>query len=102
MYRLNYLPVAKQDIEENLLYIADKLKAPKAARDLLTALEKAGLLLQKFPYSNKIYRTIRPLCEEYRLLRVNNYAVLYIVREQDKVVEIRRVVYAKMDLSKLN
>ena len=78
MYRLSYLPVAKQDIEENVLYIADKLKAPKAAHDLLIALEKACLRLQKFPYYNKVYRTIRPLCEEYRLLRVNNYAVLYI------------------------
>lgn len=37
--------------------------------------------------------------DEYRLLPVNNYLVLYVVI--DNVVEIRRIVYAKMDLEKL-
>ncbi len=101
MYEITYLPIAKQDITEILLYISDQLKAPKAAMDLLDAFEHSISLLQEFPYAHKIYRLVKPLEEEYRLLPVKNYAVLYVVREQEKFVEIHRVLYAKMDLTQL-
>ncbi|KUG02817.1 hypothetical protein ASZ90_019811 [hydrocarbon metagenome] len=35
------------------------------------------------------------------MLLVKNYAVFYIVRAQEEVVEIHRVIYARMDLTKL-
>ncbi|MDD2498471.1 MAG: type II toxin-antitoxin system RelE/ParE family toxin [Desulfitobacteriaceae bacterium] len=99
MYEIAYLPIAKQDIAEIIMYISDQLKAPKAAIELLDAFDHSILLLQEFLYTHKIHRLIKPLEEEYRLLPVKNYAVFYVVREQDKIVEIHRVVYAKMDLS---
>lgn len=101
MYEIIYLPIAKQDIAEIIMYISNQLKAPKAAIELLDAFDHSIFLLQEFPYAHKIYRLIKPLEEEYRLLPVKNYAVFYIVREQDKIVEIHRVVYAKMDLNQI-
>jgi addiction module RelE/StbE family toxin len=101
MYELTYLPIAKQDISEIIMYISDQLKAPKAAMDFLDALEHSILLLQEFPYAHKIHRLLKPLKEEYRLLPVKNYAVFYLVHEQDKIVEIHRVLYAKMDLNRI-
>jgi len=100
MYEIIYLPVAKQDITGIILYISDQLNAPKAAMDLLDALEHSISLLRDFPYTHKIYRPIKPLVEDYRMLIVKNYAVFYVIREEKKIVEVHRVMYAKMDLTK--
>lgn len=100
-YKLSYLPVAKQDLQETIIYIAAELHAPKAAADLLDALEQGLTRLCDFPYSCQVYLPVKPLEREYRMLTVNNYAVFYVVDEEQKTVEIRRVVYGKMDLNKL-
>ncbi|MBZ4647059.1 MAG: toxin ParE1/3/4 [Petroclostridium sp.] len=99
MYELRYLPSARKDIYEIVFYIAEHLKTPKAAMDLVDALDKSIKRLQQFLYSCKVYQTSMVLEEEYRLLPVKNYAVFYVVKEQ--VVEIHRVVYAKMDITKV-
>ena len=101
MYEIVYLPIAKQDIIDIILYISDQLNAPKAAMDLLDAFDHSISLLSEFPYAHKIYRPLRALEVEYRMLPVKNYAVFYTIREQKKVVEIHRVIYARMDLTKL-
>jgi len=101
MYEIVYLPIAKQDITDIILYISDQLNTPKAAMDLLDAFDHSISMLSEFPYTHKIYRPLRALAEEYRMLPVKNYAVFYTVREQEKVVEIQRVIYARMDLTKL-
>lgn len=99
MYEIKYLPLARKDLSDITAYIADHLKAPKAALDLLNALDESISRLEQFPYSCKVYQPIRELENEYRLLPVKNYAIFYVVKE--KVVEIHRVVYAKMDLTKI-
>lgn len=52
-----------------------------------------------FPYSCRVYQPVKPLEQEYRIMSVKNYAVSYTVDEQNKLVEITRVFYAKRDLS---
>lgn len=99
MYEISYLPLARKDLMDIATYIADQLNAPKAAMDLLNTLDKSISRLKQFPFSCKVYQPIKDLQSEYRLLPVNNYAVLYIVTGQ--VVEIHRIIYAKMDLSKM-
>jgi len=99
MYEIRYLPLARKDLLDISNYIADNLKAPKAAIHLLDALDKAIPRLENFPYLCSSYHPIQSLEDEYRLLPVNNYAVLYVVTEN--MVEIRRIVYAKMDLTKI-
>lgn len=101
MYEITYLPIAKQDLIEIISYISEHLHANKAALDLLDAFDHTISLLQEFPYAHKVYRPVKPLEEEYRLLAVKNYAVFYIVREAGKQVEIQRVIYARMDLSRI-
>ena len=98
MYEIRYLPLARKDLTDITTYIADHLKAPKAAMDLLNALDESISRLEQFPYSCKVYQPIRELENEYRLLPVKNYTVFYLVKE--KVVEIHRVLYAKRDLKK--
>ncbi len=98
MYEIRYLPLARKDLTDIVTYIADHLNAAKAAMDLIDALDESISRLEQFPYSCKVYQTLKVLEGEYRILPVKNYAVFYVVKEQ--VVEIHRVVYAKMDLRK--
>lgn len=100
MYKLSYLPLANRDIADAVNYIADELLAPKAALDLLDALDKSISRLKDFPYSCRVYQSVKPLEQEYRIILVKNYAVFYTVDEQKNLVEITRVIYAKRDLDK--
>ncbi len=100
MYKLKYLPLAQRDLRDIISYIADKLKAPKAAMDLVDALDNSIYRLQQFPYSCKVYRPIEPIEAEYRMLPVKNHLVFYVVTEHE--VEIHRIIYSKMDIKNLN
>lgn len=100
MYKLSYLPLANRDIADAVNYIAEMLAAPKAAFDLLNALDESISRLKDFPYSCRVYQPVKPLEREYRIMAVKNYAAFYTVNEQEKLVEIYRVIYAKRDLEK--
>ncbi|PAV27808.1 plasmid stabilization protein [Virgibacillus profundi] len=98
-YRLKYLPLALDDLRDITNYITETLKAPKAAMDLLDTLDESISRLEQFPYSCKVFHPIKSTDNEYRLLPVKNYAVFYVVNGE--VVEIHRVLYAKMDITKV-
>lgn len=99
MYELKYLPIALKDLEDIAEYITHTFKTPDSAINFLNSIEKSILQIQQFPYSNRIYQPIRILENEYRLLPVKNYVVLYIVKE--KQVEIHRIIYAKRDITNI-
>ncbi|MDI6812751.1 MAG: type II toxin-antitoxin system RelE/ParE family toxin [Desulfitobacteriaceae bacterium] len=99
MYKLKYLPLAQKDLRNITNYIADNLKAPKAAMDLVDAFEQSIHRLQQFPYSCQLYQSIQPLEAEYRMLNVKQYLVFYVVTAHE--VEIHRIIYAKMDITNL-
>ena len=84
-----------------MIYITDQLKAPEAAINLLDELENSIARLSDFPYAYALYRPIRHMETEYRFIPVKNYTVFYSVKEPEKVVEIHRILYAKMDLNRL-
>lgn len=46
-YRLSYLPLFYDDLDEKVTYIAEKLKNPKAANDLLDKVESA--IMERLP-----------------------------------------------------
>ncbi|SHK20558.1 type II toxin-antitoxin system RelE/ParE family toxin [Paramaledivibacter caminithermalis] len=98
-YEIRYLPFANKDLSNIVSYIADELKAPKAAMDLIDAFDTSISRFAQFPYSCRVFQLEKSLENEYRILPVKNYLVLYVVKEQ--IVEIHRVIYAKMDLSKV-
>lgn len=81
------------------MYIIDNLKSPKAAMDFINTLDKSILRLKQYPYSCKLYQPQESLETEYRFLPVKNYLVFFVVTEN--IVEIHRIVYAKMNLEKI-
>ena len=101
MYRLEYLPIARQDMIEIVRYIGKELQNQMAADQLATELIEAGDSILGFPYANPAYMPIRPLKHEYRKLLVQNYFMFYWVDEEKRLITVARVVYAKRDYEHL-
>jgi toxin ParE1/3/4 len=80
-YEISYLPLAKKDLTDIVLYISDILKSPKAALDLLNSLEESILRLEQFPFSCKVYQPLFTLENEYRLLPVKNYQFSILIKK---------------------
>ncbi|GHU49614.1 translation repressor RelE [Spirochaetia bacterium] len=99
MYEIKYLPTIQKDLEFISDYISLTLSAPQAALDFLDTLEKAILNLKDYPFAHRLYRPIKPINTEYRVMTVKNYLVFYTVLEE--TIEIHRVIYKRRDLSQL-
>ena len=99
MYKLEFLPIAKDDMIEAVQYIANELKSPIAAQNLADDFINAAERLCEFPYANNVYSPIKPLDNEYRRTIVNNHLMFYTVSEETKTVTIMRIIYAKRDIN---
>ena len=98
-YRLRYLPLFWDDLNDAVTYIADVLKAPLAAEHLLDEVEAGILSYLDHPTIAPIYKTTRQRPLPYYWVDVGNYMVFYVVI--DDVMEVRRFVYGARDLTRM-
>lgn len=99
-YRLRYLPLYYEDLDEKITYIAEKLKNPKAASDLLDKVEKA--ILDRLPVAESFepYHSIRERKYAYYRIYVDNFTIYYVViddKENAPTMEVRRFLYNRQD-----
>jgi len=99
MLDIVYLPSFQQDLDAIIDYITYTLEAPRAASNLLDELENSINDLRMFPLAHRVYRPIKPITAEYRVLTIKNYLVFYVALE--KTIEIHRIIYKKRNLSQL-
>lgn len=97
MYSIRYVPIALDDLEQMLDYIGGYLKNPDAAKDMLDHIDRAILHLREYPYSHPLYMMPLRQGTEFRCVPVKNYLVLYTVIEPQHIVEVRRMLYGKID-----
>ena len=95
-YRLSYLPLFYDDLNEKVTYIAEKLKNPKAANDLLDKVESA--IMERLPVAESFepYYSVRERRYSYYRIYVDNYIIYYVVIDDDPhdlVMEVRRFLY---------
>ncbi len=95
MYKVVYLPTARRQLEEAVVYIAEELCAPDAAASLLDAIDEAVKSLTEMPYRYAIYPTLYAVKREVRFVPVKNYNIHYVVNEENKTVEIWRVLHQR-------
>ncbi len=100
-YKLEFLPIAKKDMTDIVLYISKDLQNPDAADRLAIEFIETAETLLTFPYTVPAYQPIRPLKHEYRKIAVQNYLMFFWINEKDKTVTIARVIYAKKDYNRL-
>jgi toxin ParE1/3/4 len=88
-YRVEYLPVAEQDLLEIVDYIARD--RPQAARAFVDRLDRAVTRLETFPRSAKRPKDERLRRLGDRVLVVEEFLVFYAIT--DRTVQIRRVIH---------
>ena len=87
---------AAEDLDEKVTYIAEKLKNPKAAIDLLDKVESA--IMERLPLaeSSEPYHSVRERRYSYYRIYVDNYIIYYVVIDDDPndlIMEVRRFLY---------
>ena len=91
----------RKDMIEIVRYISRELQNPDAADRLAVELVNAAESVLTFPYAAPAYQPIRSLKHEYRKILVQNYLMFYWVDEEERLVTVARVVYAKRDYGRL-
>lgn len=93
-YEAVYLPAANRDI----LKINEALISfPGKAKRLFQEIEKKVIMLEDLPYMWPEYHA-KP---EYRRMVLEDHLLFYVVDENERKIKIYRVLYGKMDISKL-
>ena len=103
-YKLRYLPLFYEDLEEKVVYIAEKLHNEKAANDLIDAVEKAILERQSVAEAFEPYHSLNERRYPYYRIYVKNFTIYYVVIDdegEDKVMEVRRFLYNGQNREKL-
>ena len=102
-YVLEFLPLFYDDLEGIVDYITIKLKNPDAADDLVEAVFAA--IDERLPIAESFepYQSSLEFRYTYYRIYVKNYIVFYVVRDDDpneKVMEVRRILYNKQNYTK--
>ena len=96
-FEIKIFPTAMQDLEDIVNYL-NTLSSEAAIKDydkIVNEIES----LSVFPERNPKPRDLLLAAKGYRYLIVENYLVFYVVSAN--VVQIRRILYAKRDYSRL-
>lgn len=98
-YTLRYLHSFFYDLSNAESYISTVLCNPQAAERLVNDTEKAIMNRLNFPESFEPYDSGGEFEQNYYRIPVHNYSVYYVVI--DDVMEVRRFLYSKRNLSEL-
>lgn len=99
-YILRYLPLFYEELEEKVIYIAEILKNPQAANDLLDLVESS--ILKRLPYAEAFepYHSLKKRKYPYYRIYVKNFVIYYVVIDDEgpkKIMEVRRFLYSKQN-----
>lgn len=101
MYTLEFLPIAKKDMDDIIYYISHNLKNSSAARKLAKNFIKSANSVLDFPYGLSIYKHQKKLANDYRCIKIKNFLMFYTINEKEKKVTIVRVLHRKMDIKNI-
>ena len=99
-YILRYLPLFYEDLEQKIMYVAERLHNEKTANDLLDAVENA--IMERLPNAEAFepYHSMKERRYKYYRIYVKNFIVYYVVIDDEgteKIMEVRRFLYNKQN-----
>ena len=94
--RVSYKRTAVKDMETTRDYIAGRLKNPKAAKKMMTALLKAISLLVDNPYMAALAEKFE-ITTDVRYFVVAKQLIFYRVDEENSTIEILRILDGRTD-----
>ena len=100
-YKLRYLPLFYEDLEQKVVYIAVNLGNEKAANDLLDAVEKAILERQPVAEAFEPYHSLKERRYPYYRIYVKNFVVYYVVIDDELIKIESEVISLSKNLKKL-
>lgn len=98
-YKLSFLPLFEEDLNEIVDYITTDLQNPSAADRLVDDIESAIRNRLEAPLSYAPFHSSKKRLHPYYRINVRNFSVFYVVI--DDTMEVRRVLYSKRDLDNL-
>ena len=100
-YRVRVLPLAIEDLQEIYNYIAYELQSVINAENQLSRLQDEIQKLDFMPESFRLYEKEPWKSRGLRYFSVDNYIVFYIVNNEKLEVNVLRVLYGKMDFTRI-
>jgi plasmid stabilization system protein ParE len=101
IYKIEFLPIAKQDIDEIIYYVSNNLKNLSAAKNLSKGFIESVNSILTFPFGLPVYKVEKKLENEYRSIKIKNFLMFYTINENEKIITIVRVLYQKMDINNI-
>ena len=98
-YKIKYLPLFYNDLDQITDYIMYKLNNEIAANNFINKLEDEINKRAYNPDSFEKYTSIRKRDSTYYRIYIKNYTVFYTVK--DDIMEIRRILFSKRNFDKL-
>lgn len=95
-YKLRYLPLFEEDLNEIVDYISLRLRNPIAAEDLVDEVQRAIHERTTCAEAFEPYHSKRDRQYPYYRIYVKNYVVFYVVIGD--TMEVRRIVYSRRNL----
>lgn len=97
VYKIDFYPSAYKNLEEIKLYWEKILE--KNVDNFMAEIYHKTKTLEEFPFAHHQPNDESLREKGYRILPIKNYFVFYVVIENE--VQIRRILYNKMDFTKL-
>ena len=95
-YRLRFLPLFEDDLNEIVDYIAGRLQNPQAAEALVQDVRLAIQERQECAEAFEAYPSAKERQYPYYRISVRNYTIFYVVIGD--VMEVRRILYSRRNL----
>ena len=98
-YKLSFLPLFEEDLDEITDYISNHLQNPNAALRLIDDIEIAINKRLEAPLAFAPYQSSQNRPHPYYRINVRNFSIFYVVISD--IMEVRRVLYSKRNLDNL-
>ena len=101
MYLVQITDIAEEEILTTATYIADVLKAPIAANNLLDEIEKYENILETTPNIFSFVPDDYLKARGIKYIMVKNYMMFYTINEDEKVVDVIRFLHGRRDWKRI-
>lgn len=98
-YKLSFLPMFEDDLNDVVDYITNTLKNPDAAYRLVDDIEFAIIKRLKMPLAFSPYQSSNHRKHSYYRINIRNFSIFYVVI--DDTMEVRRLLYSKRNIDEL-
>lgn len=96
-YNIQITQPAEEDLYEIGIYISKELLQYETAKKVISKIAKVINSLEDMPLRNALVADERLAYEGIRKIMMDNYIILYVVNEKDKIVTIVRILYNRRE-----